>query len=118
MKLRYEKSGDYLIPKLSLGKQPSKPLGKYGRMRERYLKEYRRGLWTVMLLNGTLPAHLYEIDETAQRRLDDLIPALMEAAGVTEEMKEVNQMEWVRQMNSLKAAAAATNMRIAADGGI
>lgn len=104
-KLSYEQRGDYLIPQLSLVKQPNKPLGKYGRMSERYLKQYRKGLWTVMLLNGTLPAHLREIDETAQRRLDDMIPAMMEKTGVTEKMKEEDPLEWVRQMNNLKAQA-------------
>lgn len=105
IELSYQRSGDYLIPELSIGQQPSKQLGKYGRMRERYLKAYRKGLWTVMLLNGTLPAHLREIDETAQRRLDDMIPAMMEKTGVTEKMKEEDPLEWVRQMNNLKAQA-------------
>jgi len=37
-----------------------KPVGKYGRMRLRYLQGHRKGLYSVMLLNGTMQDHLYE----------------------------------------------------------
>ena len=43
--LNYRTSGDYLIPDLTLTEQEQKPLGKYGRMRKKYLQEYRPVLW-------------------------------------------------------------------------
>lgn len=85
--------------------QPNKPIGKYGRMRLRYLKEYRKGLYTSLLLTEKLYPHLLEIDEAANERLDILIPQLMKAAGVTEGLKEADQMKWVGLANNCKAQA-------------
>lgn len=106
--LTYTRSGDYLIPDLSLTSQPQAPLGKYGRMRKNYLKEHRPILWNQMILSETLYPHLLEIDETANRRLEQMMPELMQSAGVTEELKASDPMKWVGLMNSLKAQAEET----------
>ena len=37
--LTYTRVGDYYIPNLTLGDQPDKPIGLYGRMRRTYLQE-------------------------------------------------------------------------------
>ena len=105
IEMKYRQAGDYLIPDLKLPEQNPQPLSKYGRMRENYLRENRKGLWNVMLLNGTLPAHLREIDETANRRLEQMMSELTAQAGITEALKERDPMAWVQQMNSLKAQA-------------
>jgi len=68
--LTYTRSGDYLIPDLSLTEQPQAPLGKYGRMRKDYLKEHRPVLWNSLLLSERLYPHLREIDEAANNRLE------------------------------------------------
>ena len=104
-KINYKPCGDYLIPDLNLPPQPLQPLGKYGRMREKYLKENRKGLWSVMLLNGTLPAHLREIDETANRRLEQMMSKMTAQAGMTETLKERDPIAWTQQMNNLKEQA-------------
>ncbi len=104
-KIYYKLCGNYLIPDLSLPSQPFQPLGKYGRMREKYLKENRKGLWNVMFLNGTLPAHLREIDETANRRLNQMMSEMTAQAGITEEMKERTPIKWTQTMNCLKVQA-------------
>ena len=101
----YKQAGDYLIPDLKLPQQNLQPLSRYGRMRENYLRENRKGLWSVMLLNGTLPAHLREIDETANRRLDQMMSELTVQAGITETLKERDPMAWTQQMNNLKVQA-------------
>ena len=67
--MNYIQNGDYLIPDLNLSEQPSKPLGKYGRMRKAYLKEHRPILYNQLLMSEKLYPHLIEIDETAQSRL-------------------------------------------------
>ena len=103
--LTYTRNGDYLIPDLSLSEQPEKPLGKYGRMRKAYLKEHRPLIYNQLLLTEKLYPHLLEIDETANRRLEQMMPELMQSAGVTEELKARDQMKWVGLMNSLKAQA-------------
>lgn len=105
MKISYKQAGDYLIPDLKLPDQPEKPLGKYGRMRLNYLKEHHKGLYTVMLLNGTLVDHLHEIDEAAYRRLEQMMPEMMKKAGVSENLKAVAPMKWTSMMNTIHAQA-------------
>ena len=106
--LTYTKNGDYLIPDLSLTEQQETPLGKYGRMRKTYLKEHRPILWNRMSLSETLYPHLREIDETANRRLERMMPELMKLNGVTEGLKAEDPMKWVGLMNNLKAQAEET----------
>lgn len=103
--LTYTMNGDYQIPDLKLTEQPEKPLGKYGRMRKAYLKQHRPILYNQLLMTEKLYPHLREIDETANRRLEQMMPELMKSAGVTEELKARDQMKWVGLMNSLKAQA-------------
>ena len=97
--LTYTKNGDYLIPDLTLSETPedARPLGKYGRLRRIYLQEHRPGLYSRLVLSEKLFPHLREIDETANRRLEQMMPELMKSAG--------DQMKWVGLMNSLKAQA-------------
>ena len=81
---------DSLIPDLKLSQQPEKPLGKYGRMRKTYLKEHRPILYNQILLSEKLYPHLLEIDETAQSRLEQMMPQLAKEAGATEELKALS----------------------------
>lgn len=103
--LTYTRVGDYYIPNLKLAEQPDKPIGRYGRMRQRYLKEYRPALYSSLLLSEKLYSHLLEIDEAANQRMNILMPQLMKAAGVTEELKAADPMKWVRLANACKAQA-------------
>ena len=63
--ITYHREGDYLIPNLYLPKQPEKSIGKYGRLRLNFVKEHKKGLYTELLINGTLKQHLIEIDKSA-----------------------------------------------------
>ena len=103
--LTYTKSGDYLIPDLSLSEQPEKPLGKYARMRKAYLKEHRPLIYNHLLMSEKLYPHLLEIEETANSRLEQMMPRLAESAGATEELKARDPMRWVGLMNTCKAQA-------------
>ena len=103
--LTYTRCGDYYIPDLKLSEQPEAPIGKYGRMRQRYLKEHRPGLYSSLILSEKLYPHLLEIDRAARERMDAMLPRMMEAAGVTEELKARDPMRWVGLMNTLKAQA-------------
>ena len=105
MQLNYVQNGDYLIPDMGLTELEKKPLGKYGMMRRKYLEENRQGLYTRMILNGTLMSHLQEIEETAQTRLELIMDSLKKQNGVTEQLKAADQMTWVARMNSLKNQA-------------
>ena len=101
----YHQEGDFLIPDLVLSDTTDYHVGKYGRMRHRYLKEHRRVLFAIMLTNETLAKHIVDIDAACRERLDTLIPAMAEQECVTEELKATDQMEWVRRMNNIKNRA-------------
>ena len=103
--LTYTRCGDYYIPDLKLSEQPEAPIGKYGRMRQRYLKEHRPGLYNSLILSEKLYPHLLEIDRATCERMDAMLPRMMEAAGVTEELKVRDPMRWVGLMNTLKTQA-------------
>ena len=102
--LTYIQNGDYLIPNLTLD-SVQQPLGKYGRMRKKYLQEHCPILWNSLILSGKLQDHLLEIDQTAQTRLTQMMEERKKTAGLTEQMKAEHPMEWVGQMNNLKAQA-------------
>ena len=106
--ITYTRCGDYYIPDLTITETESKPLGKYGRMRRNYLREYRQVLWNSMILSETLYHHLREIDKTANRRMEQLMPELMKQNGVTEELKVKDPMMWVGLMNNLRSQAEET----------
>ena len=103
--LTYTRCGDYYIPDLKLSEQPEAPIGKYGRMRQRYLKEHRPLIYNQLLLTEKLYPHLIEIDETAQSRLEQMMPQLAKDAGATEQLKASDPMRWVGLMNTCKAQA-------------
>ena len=103
--IAYKRCGDYLIPDLTLNAKVYPPLRKYGRMRERYLREQRHLLYSAMLLGGRLDEHLHEIDVAAQKNMDQLTRQMAETAGITEELKACDPMRWVGEMNAIKAQA-------------
>ena len=105
MELNYTKNGDYLIPDIQLSVQEQKPLGKYGRMRRAFLQENNTLLYNHLILTEKLYPHLIEIDETAQSRLEQMMPQLAKEAGATEELKASDPMKWVGLMNTCKAQA-------------
>ncbi len=104
-KITYHREGDYLIPDLSLPKQPEKSIGKYGHLRLNYLKNFKKGLYTELLINGTLKQHLIEIDESISEKVNELIKQLAELEHIDENLKEHHQMEWVQSMNNIKNRA-------------
>ena len=102
-KLTYIRCGDYDIPNLKLSEQPETSIGKYGRMRKSYLKEHRPILYNQLLMSEKLYPHLIEIDRTTQERMDTMLPHMMEAAGVTEELK-VPQVDAVLRRGLVRIA--------------
>ena len=100
----YRQCGDYLIPDISLPNTETTSIGKYGRMRQRYLKEHRRILYNAMLLDGTLWNHLADVDKTFKKRMDVLILGMKEKRGITEELKARDPMGWVGAMNNIRNA--------------
>lgn len=103
MNLNYVQNGDYLIPSLTLDEPTSPPIGKYGRMRRNFLKNHRSILYNELIVTGKLCIHLREIDMAAEARLEEIMPRLIQTAGITEALKAQNTLEWVQRMNAIKA---------------
>ena len=103
MELNYMMKDEVLLPELSLPE--TEPIGRYGRMRQKYLREHRPILWNQMALNGTLWPHLHEIETAARSRIDLMLPKLAAEAGATEELKAADPMKWTGLINSCKAQA-------------
>ena len=103
--IEYHLDGDYYIPNIVAPKQEKITLNKYGRMRLKYLKEYKKADYTIMLMEGTLNTHLKEIQETADNRVQQIISQLKAKSDLTEDMKNTDMLYWVGTMNSIKAQA-------------
>ena len=101
----YTQVGDFLLPNLYSESREEYHIGKYGRIRKRYLKEHRPILFSNMLLSGKLDQHLAEIDRACIERMDLLTRQMAKQEGVTEKLKAADQMEWVRRMNNIQNRA-------------
>ena len=104
-KITYHKEGDYFIPNLCLPKQPNGHIGKYGRLRLNYLKDFKKGSYTELLISGTLKQHLLDIDKNVSNKVNVLIKKFAEAENVNEQLKEHHQMEWIQAMNNIRNRA-------------
>ena len=103
----YTRVGGFLIPDLVLDEQPEGWIGKYGIMRQEYLKMWKKSLYNDLLLSGKLRQHLLGIDRDAREEFETIVRQTAKAEGVTEELKKQNQMEWVRRMNNIRNRAEA-----------
>ena len=99
----YSEMNGYLIPDLIT--TDTACLGKWGRMRKRYLKEHRPVLYSNLLTGGKLYRHMTEIDQVCEERMDLLTRQMAKQEGVNEALKAADQMEWVRRMNSIRKRA-------------
>ena len=94
-----------LYPNLILEPQEHRPIGRWGRMHRAYLEAKHPGLYEQLILNGTLDRHLADAEERASGMLDLLTRQMAQREGITESLKALDQMEWVRRMNSIRSRA-------------
>ena len=105
MDITYTKHGDHYYPDLALPPQPIGNIGRFGRMRKRFLKEHQPDTFALMLMENTLTQHLIDIDRQANEQIDLITSQLAKDEGVTEALKARDQLEWIRRMNSCRARA-------------
>ena len=103
--IEYHLEGDYYIPNLVIEEQEKITLNKYGRMRLNYLKENKKDEYLIMLMDETLNSHLKEIQETASKRVEQMIKQLKAKSNLTEDMKNTDMLYWVGMMNDFKNQA-------------
>ena len=102
----YIRHGDYLIPCLALPEEEEQRfIGVWGQRHKRYLKEHKKGYYTFLMINGSVPFELRNIDSAANERVKKIIKQLADEENVNEELKAKDQMEWVRCMNNIKNRA-------------
>ncbi len=111
MNVTYTTVGSIQIPNLVLDPSPDTPIGKYGRMRKRFLEQRHDGTFTALVLSGKLTEHLLDIERTAKEQLESTVRQLAAAEGVTERMKAADQMEWLRRINSIRTRAEELALR-------
>ena len=92
-------------PNLELPEEEAPRYGKYGRMRHTYLREHKKAYYTTLLFDGKLVAHLNEIDDAANDRMELITKQMAKVQGVNEALKVHNQMAWVGAMNNIRNAA-------------
>ncbi|MBR0206279.1 MAG: TnpV protein [Clostridia bacterium] len=101
----YTAVGGVQLPNLVLDAPPPGTLGKYGRMRKRYLEQKHDGTFSTLVLSGALTQHLLDVDQAARDQMASLIPQLAATEGVTESLKARDPLAWVRHMNSIRNQA-------------
>ena len=102
----YTLHGDYYLPDLALPEQEdNRPIGKWGNLRKSYLQRHKRAFYNYLVSNLTLHTHLADIDEQARDMFDTLVEQMMKSEGVTEELKEQNQIEWICRMGNIQERA-------------
>ena len=99
--LDYILVGDYYIPLIYV-EEETRDIGFYGSLRRNYLKDYKKGLFSRLMLTGKLWTYLADLNEICVERRDQMMDRLMETEGVTEELKGRNQMEWLRKVNNIR----------------
>nr|MBQ4457039.1 TnpV protein [Clostridia bacterium] len=105
MEITYAKHGDYYYPNLTFPSQPTGDIGRFGRMRKKFLKEHQPDTFALMLMENTLTQHLIDIDREANEQINLITSQLAQAEGVTEDLKARDQFGWIQAMNSCRARA-------------
>lgn len=101
--IEYRLTGDYYLPNLTLPEESA--FGPWGELLRKFLREHHNGIYTGMLLAGTLHPHLTEINTQAEQMMETIVKQMKSAEGVTEAQKASNQIEWVRRMTNIHQRA-------------
>ena len=104
MNIHYIRAGDYFIPDLTLP-EGTRPIGKWGRMHQDYLREHNPIQYNCLLLSGELWTYFADLNQQAQDRREQMIQQMKMAEGVTEELKADDPMAWVGAMNNIHTRA-------------
>ncbi|HRV51122.1 MAG TPA: TnpV protein [Saccharofermentans sp.] len=101
MKLTYTQVGDYLIPDLIIPEE-KRPIGRFGALHRDYIREHRSYIYNSLVLSCELWTYLADLNEQAMNRYEVMVEQFKESENVTEDLKEHDQMAWVRAMNSIR----------------
>lgn len=101
--ITYRQVAGYMIPNLTLPPEETAiHLGKWGMLHKDYLLKHKKVLFTTLLAEGKLYQHCSEIENQAQQMFDTLVEQMKKAEGITEQLKEYNQILWVQKMTNIQ----------------
>ena len=103
--VQYEMQGDYKLPCVILSNNSNYEIGVWGERHRRYLKEHHRVRYYNLLTAGTLDNYLADIESQAEKLFEQTVKSLAEKENVTENLKVISPMEWVRNMNNIRNRA-------------
>ena len=103
--IKYELRGEQYYPMLEISEQKEHKIGKYGLLHRDYIKQRKRGAYITLLTEGKLNAHLHEIDVQANEMIEAIVATLARERGIDEELKASDVLNWVTEMNHIKASA-------------
>ena len=104
--ISYTLQGDYYIPDITLPPETdNRPIGIWGMRHRDYLKNHRKAIYSIMLMNNTLHSYLADINEQADDMFNQIVKDMAKSEGITEQLKAENQMEWVGRMNNIRNRA-------------
>lgn len=102
--ISYRRVGDYKIPNLTLPPEETNiTLGKWGMLHKDYLEKHNRVLFNLLLIQGNLYQHCADVEKQARAMFDTLVKQMELSEGITEQLKEENQMEWIRRVQNVEA---------------
>lgn len=105
--IQYRQVGDYFIPNLSIPPEEANiALGKWGMMHKSYLEKHKKVFFSLLLSQGKLYQHCAEVENQAKDMYGTLMEQMKISEGVTEELKEHNQWEWVQRMENIQQRAS------------
>ena len=111
MEITYSKYEHYYLPDLMVSEEEPATYGRFGRMRLKYLKEHRRVTYINLKTSGQLTHYLNETDREANEMLRLVIEQMARAQGITEQLKDEDQLAWVGAMNNIRNAAEEVVLR-------
>ena len=109
--IKYELCGEQYYPIFSETNTAEHHIGKYGLLHRDYIKQHKRGIYTTLLTEGRLNAHLHEIDVQANAMLEAIVANLARERGIDEKLKASDALQWVAEMNNIKASAEENVLR-------
>ena len=103
--ITYTEKDGLLYPDIVLPEQSDEDIGRFGRMRRRYLKEHRKAYYSLLCMKLELNDHLREINRQALEQVELITLQLAQAEGVTEQLKARDQLGWMQATNSCRIRA-------------
>lgn len=106
MDFKYVKNKDWYIPDIQCSVEGKKRnIGKYGRLREKFLKENRKAIFDHLVTSEELVNHLVSVDKEARKQINMIISQLAKEENVNENLKASNHILWMQKMNNIKNRA-------------